>query len=126
MESEKSKAFKGEAITRCALVNKQNLMFYTGAGLSPFIQIFTAWPAHVPTAKGFPPRPPPRLMREGVLERGMRLSRFGQRSFLTYESNVLFALRYMIDAKIVGGNWIVVKFTHLVYFYSAYETSPRV
>lgn len=25
---------------------------------------------------------------------------------MTYESNVLFALRFMIDCNIVGGNWI--------------------
>ena len=30
------------------------------------------------------------------------------RSFLTYESNVLFALRFMIDCNVVGGNWIEV------------------
>ena len=28
------------------------------------------------------------------------------RSFATYESNVLFALRFMIDHEVVGGNWI--------------------
>lgn len=27
---------------------------------------------------------------------------------MTYESNVLFALRFMIDCNIVGGNWIEV------------------
>ena len=30
------------------------------------------------------------------------------RSFMTYESNVLFALRFMIDCNVVGGNWIEV------------------
>ncbi|KAG4963236.1 hypothetical protein JHK82_039905 [Glycine max] len=29
-------------------------------------------------------------------------------SFLTYESNVLFALRFMIDCNIVGRNWIEI------------------
>lgn len=32
----------------------------------------------------------------------------GSKSFLTYESNILFALRFMIDCNIVGGNWIEV------------------
>lgn len=27
---------------------------------------------------------------------------------MTYESNVLFALRFMIDCNVVGGNWIEV------------------
>lgn len=30
------------------------------------------------------------------------------KSFMTYESNVLFALRFMIDCNVVGGNWIEV------------------
>lgn len=30
------------------------------------------------------------------------------KSFMTFESNVLFALRFMIDCNIVGGNWIEV------------------
>lgn len=30
------------------------------------------------------------------------------KSFITYESNVLFALRFMIDCNIVGGNWIEI------------------
>lgn len=32
----------------------------------------------------------------------------GSKSFLTYESNILFALRFMIDRDIVGGNWIEI------------------
>ncbi|XLR35408.1 hypothetical protein S83_063308 [Arachis hypogaea] len=30
------------------------------------------------------------------------------KSFMTYESNVLFALRFMIDCNIAGGNWIEI------------------
>ena len=30
------------------------------------------------------------------------------KSFMTYESNILFALRFMIDCNIVGGNWLEV------------------
>lgn len=28
------------------------------------------------------------------------------RCFQTFESNVLFALRFMVDTQIVGGNWV--------------------
>ena len=28
------------------------------------------------------------------------------KAFLTYESHVVFALRFMIDTSIVGGNWV--------------------
>ncbi|KAF6167135.1 hypothetical protein GIB67_029773 [Kingdonia uniflora] len=36
----------------------------------------------------------------GILEEGMQIG--------TYESNVLFPLRFMIDCNIVGGNWIEI------------------
>jgi len=42
----------------------------------------------------------------GILERGIMIEGLGSKSFLTYESNILFALRFMIDCNIVGGNWI--------------------
>jgi DNA polymerase delta subunit 1 len=42
----------------------------------------------------------------GILEKGINIEGVGQRSFLTYESNVLFALRFMIDCDVVGGNWV--------------------
>jgi DNA polymerase delta subunit 1 len=45
-------------------------------------------------------------MVAGILERGINIEGLGQRCFLTYESNVLFALRFMIDCDVVGGNWI--------------------
>uniref|UniRef100_A0A0D9XPV9 DNA polymerase delta catalytic subunit n=1 Tax=Leersia perrieri TaxID=77586 RepID=A0A0D9XPV9_9ORYZ len=44
----------------------------------------------------------------GILERGIAIEVLGSKSFLTYESNILFALRFMIDFIIVGGNWIEV------------------
>jgi DNA polymerase delta subunit 1 len=44
----------------------------------------------------------------GILERGITIEGLGSKSFLTYESNILFALRFMIDCNIVGGNWIEV------------------
>lgn len=44
----------------------------------------------------------------GILDRGIQIDGLGMKSFMTYESNVLFALRFMIDCNIVGGNWIEV------------------
>nr|GEU98375.1 DNA polymerase delta catalytic subunit [Tanacetum cinerariifolium] len=43
-----------------------------------------------------------------ILDKGIQIDGIGLKSFLTYESNVLFVLRFMIDRKIVGGNWIEV------------------
>jgi len=44
----------------------------------------------------------------GILEKGINIEGIGSKSFLTYESNILFALRFMIDCNIVGGNWVEV------------------
>lgn len=44
----------------------------------------------------------------GILERGITIDGTGSKNFLTYESNILFALRFMIDCNIVGGNWIEI------------------
>ena len=44
----------------------------------------------------------------GILDRGIQIEGFGMKNFVTYESNVLFALRFMVDCNIVGGNWIEV------------------
>ncbi len=54
------------------------------------------------------------LLRAAILEQGVALDCLDghQRSFLTYESNVLFALRFMVDTDIVGGNWVCVTFMH--------------
>lgn len=44
----------------------------------------------------------------GILDRGIQIEGLGMRSFMTYESNILFALRFMVDCNVVGGNWIEV------------------
>lgn len=44
----------------------------------------------------------------GILDRGIQIDGVGTKTFMTYESNVLFALRFMVDCNVVGGNWIEV------------------
>lgn len=44
----------------------------------------------------------------GILDRGIQIDGLGMKSFQTYESNIVFALRFMVDRDIVGGNWIEV------------------
>ena len=34
------------------------------------------------------------------------------RRFVTFESNVVFALRFMVDTDVVGGNWVSSVFHH--------------
>lgn len=53
-------------------------------------QIMLATPDLVPTARG-------------ILQDGFACPGFRERQYMTYESNVPFVLRYMIDNDIVGG-----------------------
>mmetsp|Transcript_16058 Transcript_16058/g.17971 ORF Transcript_16058/g.17971 Transcript_16058/m.17971 type:complete len:1054 (-) Transcript_16058:969-4130(-) len=81
------------AVTEIQVVEKSDIMNYQGP--SPerkFFQIFTRFPKFVNQIRG-------------LCERGFQL---GDRTFqtFTYESNIPFALRFMIDTKIVGMNWI--------------------
>ncbi len=46
---------------------------------------------------------------EGASSRqGLTIPNVGTKSFLTYESNVAFVMRYMVDAGIVGANWVTL------------------
>lgn len=45
-----------------------------------------------------------------MLEHGINVDSLGRHTrFDTYESHVLFALRFMIDCNLVGGNWVELK-----------------
>lgn len=59
----------------------------------PFIKISTTSPSHLNAVKK-------------VVETGVTLGRFPSRSYTTFESNMPIVLRFMVDAKITGMNWI--------------------
>ncbi|XP_074567466.1 DNA polymerase delta catalytic subunit [Curcuma longa] len=82
-------------IRRIELVQKKSIMCYQKDQFQPFLKIVVALPTMVASCRG-------------ILERGITIEGIGSRNFDTYESNVLFALRFMIDCNIVGGNWIEV------------------
>ena len=43
----------------------------------------------------------------GILENGITMPWLNaQAAFITYESHVLFALRFMVDCNVVGGGWV--------------------
>lgn len=74
-----------------SIVSSKSLMHYH-KGEKEFIRIYTGIPAYVKQLRG-------------ILETGIMVPGVGQRQFLTYESNILFVLRCMIDSKITGANW---------------------
>ena len=46
------------------------------------------------------------LSLSGILESGFSLAPYGNRQYLTYESNIPYSLRFMIDRNVSGGSWI--------------------
>ncbi|GMI85268.1 EMBRYO DEFECTIVE 2780, GIGANTEA SUPPRESSOR5 [Hibiscus trionum] len=82
-------------VRRIELVQKRSIMYYQQQKSQPFLKIVVALPTMVASCRG-------------ILDRGIQIDGLGMKSFMTYESNVLFALRFMIDCNIVGGNWIEI------------------
>jgi len=79
-------------VLRVELHQRTNLMHYQPNGDRPFLKIVTLLPGHVATCRT-------------VCERGVNLPGGGNQCFQTFESSVLYPLRFMIDRDIVGGNW---------------------
>ncbi|XP_023749352.1 DNA polymerase delta catalytic subunit [Lactuca sativa] len=82
-------------IHRIELVQKKSIMYYQQHSSQPFLKIVVTLPTMVASCRG-------------ILDKGIQIDGIGMKSFMTYESNVLFVLRFMIDCNIVGGNWIEV------------------
>ena len=85
-----------EYVLTVELHTKQSIYKYQGDKMAPFLKVYVALPGHVPTTRG-------------VFEKGFKSQFVGHREYATFESNVPYALRLMIDLDIVGGNWIEVQ-----------------
>ena len=75
--------------------NKQSLLGYHFGQTKDFLKVYVALPSLVPSVK--------RIFDEGFIVPGL-----GSISGQTYESNVPFVLRFMIDCGINGSDWIEV------------------
>jgi DNA polymerase delta subunit 1 len=106
-------------ILEVTIEQKQPLVGYQGEAKFPFFKIVTALPKHVPTARstfihfGIPPNAFRVLIGSHfaeILEGGLYLPGMQEPVFWqnTFESNILFPLRFMIDCNIMGGSWIEV------------------
>ncbi|KAL5492332.1 POL3 [Sanghuangporus weigelae] len=84
---------EGRSVDHAKLVKKRSLWGYRGDDWVPFIKIFCTHPNNVP-----------RVRDKGECAYGGLFN--GLTS--TYESNIPYVLRFMIDAKVVGMNWIEV------------------
>jgi DNA polymerase delta subunit 1 len=74
--------------------NKQSIMYYQSAKARPFLKITMALPTLIAPCRS-------------LIEHGFYLPWLSTvLPETTYESNVVFALRFMVDTSVVGGNWI--------------------
>ena len=81
-------------VTKVAIERKQTLWGYQAADSQPFLKIVMASPTMVASCRT-------------IFERGVRLPGIsGERVLTTYESTVLFVMRFMVDMNISGANWL--------------------
>jgi DNA polymerase delta subunit 1 len=85
----------GPYVISVTVEQKETVQNYHRGRKRPFARITLASPDLVSTCRN-------------ILEMGISLPSYGDRAFTTYESNVPFVLRFMIDSGMVGGGWVVV------------------
>ena len=86
-----------DTINRIETYDRKSLMNYSSSNCS-FLKIFTSSPYHISKVRKF--------FIEGF-EFSLLWDKY--KSFETYESNVPYTLRYLVDNSIGGSNWIVIK-----------------
>eukprot|EP01059_Diplonema_ambulator_P013694 TRINITY_DN24265_c0_g1_i1.p1 TRINITY_DN24265_c0_g1~~TRINITY_DN24265_c0_g1_i1.p1 ORF type:complete len:1057 (+),score=330.98 TRINITY_DN24265_c0_g1_i1:220-3171(+) len=93
-----SKTGVPEAVQAVTVENKMSLLGYQNDNLQPFLRITSLMPGFVPAL---------RALLEGKVG-GVEFPPLwsGQFQFITYESNVRFELRFMVDNYIGGSNWL--------------------
>eukprot|EP00760_Papus_ankaliazontas_P000551 PhM_4_TR10095/c0_g1_i1/m.19641/K02327/POLD1; DNA polymerase delta subunit 1 len=76
---------------------RESLLYYSLTGKRTFLKIIVQMPGFVPKVRS-------------VVENGLTCPKMweGMHRFLTYESNVLFPLRFLVDKDIGGSNWVVL------------------
>ena len=94
--SDKAASGVSRPILGLEVVQKQSLWGYHFQSAAPFIKVIVGIPALVATARR-------------VCERGLTMGgRLGTKQFHTYESNIPFVLRFMVDKGLSGGGWLTL------------------
>jgi len=83
---------KTEVVTAIEIHEKESIMYYTGEGSRPFFKVYCNNPRTIS------------ILRSAI-ERGVRVDNTII-SGVTYESNLSFPLRYMVDTNISGMCWV--------------------
>jgi DNA polymerase delta subunit 1 len=90
----RDKSKNSKSVLKVEIVQKQTILYYQPQKSRPFLKVSVALPNLVASSKT-------------VIEQGLSLPWLGcSLHGPTYESNIPYALRYMIDASIVGGCWV--------------------
>ncbi|KAF9078186.1 DNA polymerase family B-domain-containing protein [Rhodocollybia butyracea] len=88
------------AVKKIEIVNKRTLWGYRGPSKSPFMKLTISDPRSLPKVRG--------LFERGECSfRGFFSTAVGD-PYPTFESNIAYTLRFMIDTQVVGMNWIEV------------------
>lgn len=74
---------------------KQTIWNYQTEENCDFLKIYFSLPQHMSVARR-------------ILESGINFPRIGPCTFLTFESDVSYVMRYMVDSGIVGASWITI------------------
>ncbi|KAJ7178836.1 DNA polymerase family B-domain-containing protein [Mycena crocata] len=87
----------GEPVVAATLVRKRNLWQYRGDDWIPFIKLTISDPRRLPR------------VRDTFEQNECRYQFFStEKPIGTFESNISYTLRFMIDTKVVGMNWIEI------------------
>ncbi|CAL1535781.1 unnamed protein product [Lymnaea stagnalis] len=81
------------AVLAVDYVMRESIYGYHGNRKTPFLQITVAIPRLIAPCKR-------------LLEQGFQCPGYAHNAFQTYESNIEFEIRFMVDANVVGCNWI--------------------
>ncbi|CAL1283637.1 unnamed protein product [Larinioides sclopetarius] len=84
-----------DAVLAVEIVKKENLYGYTVGGKRPFLKITVLLPKFLPAASR-------------LLENGIKWNDSATQTFSVFETNINFEIRFMVDTKIVGCNWIEI------------------
>ncbi|XP_030845110.1 DNA polymerase delta catalytic subunit isoform X1 [Strongylocentrotus purpuratus] len=84
-----------QAVLAVDVMQKENIYGFHGNKMMPFLKITMAYPKLIAPARR-------------LLEAGLSVPPYPHRGYQTYESNIDFEIRFMVDADVVGCNWIEV------------------
>ncbi|PVV04707.1 hypothetical protein BB560_000781 [Smittium megazygosporum] len=82
-----------DVVPKIVSVQKESLYGYTGGKKAPFWKIYTRLPKSIsPTRRLF--------------EKGFQVPTIGHYATQTFESNLEYVVRFLVDCKIVGAGWV--------------------